>query len=74
MNAKNFNIIIIILFCCALCSGREENSIEKSDPNIVQTESVDENVIDNDAGEHDMQETSVKGFDPNEPQKKEKKN
>jgi hypothetical protein len=70
MKARNFSIMIIFLLCCSLCSGGQENSIGKSDPNIVQTESVEDNAADNEAGEHDMQETSVKGFDPNESQKK----
>ena len=70
MKAKNFSITIVFLLCCALCSGGQENSIDKSDPNIVQTKSAGEKAVDNDAGERDMQAGSVKESEPNEPKKK----
>ena len=70
MKARNLSIMIIFFLCCALCSGGQKNSIEKSDPNIIQTKSVEENASDNGIVEHDMQGSSVKESDPNEPQKK----
>ena len=40
MNSRNLNIIIIFLLCCAICSGREVNAVEKSDPDEPLKEQI----------------------------------
>lgn len=70
MIARNFNIIIIFLFCCALYAGQEENSVEKTDPNEPQKESAEDSAFIVEAGENDLDENSVEQSDPNIPVRK----